>query len=86
MCLAVPLKLVEVSGDGALGMGRMGGSEIEVSLALVPEARPGDYVLVHAGMAIEIVDASEAEQTLALYREYVHDPDSFAPEEGHGQG
>lgn len=67
MCLAVPMKLVECA-EG-LGVAELDGVRREVSLQLQPEARLGDFVLVHAGYAIGIVDPVEAEETLALLRE-----------------
>lgn len=71
MCLAVPGKLLEVTGDDALlrsGRVSFGGAVREVSLACVPEARPGDYVLVHVGLALGVIDAAEAEETLRQLR------------------
>ena len=70
MCLAVPLKLVEILKDRNEGRVDMAGSSITVSLDLVPEAMPGDYVLVHAGMAIEVMKEAEAKETLDIYLEY----------------
>lgn len=67
MCLAVPMKLVERAEE--LGVVELDGVRREVSLQLQPEARLGDFVLVHAGYAIGIVDATEAEETLSLLRE-----------------
>lgn len=67
MCLAVPMKLVERAEE--LGVVELDGVRREVSLQLQPEARLGDFVLVHAGYAIGIVDAAEAEETLSLLRE-----------------
>jgi len=67
MCLAVPLRLSSVEGDS--GRVEEGGVTREVSLALLPEARPGDHVLIHAGFAIQVIDEEEARQTLALLRE-----------------
>ena len=67
MCLAVPMKLVERAEE--LGVVELDGVRREVSLQLQPEVRLGDFVLVHAGYAIGIVDAVEAEETLALLRE-----------------
>lgn len=67
MCLAVPGKLISISGEDPLTkMGRVsfGGVIKEVSLAYVPEAQINDYVLVHVGFALSIVDQNEAEQTL----------------------
>ena len=74
MCLAVPGKLLEVEGpadDPLLSSGRVsfGGVVKPVSLACTPEAKAGDYVLVHVGVAISVVDPDEAEQTLRYLRE-----------------
>jgi hydrogenase expression/formation protein HypC len=66
MCLAVPGKiLLFEDGDSPLRMGQVsfGGIIKEVSLAYVPEAKIGDYVIVHAGFAISILDEQEAAKT-----------------------
>lgn len=63
MCLAVPGKIVSIQGDDALtrtGKVNFGGVLKEVSLAYVPEAQIGDYVIVHVGFALSIVDEDEA--------------------------
>lgn len=63
MCLAVPGRVVSVGGeDPLLRTARVdfGGVQKEISLALVPEARPGDYVLVHVGVALTRIDEAEA--------------------------
>jgi len=67
MCLAVPTKIKRV--DGAVAEVELDGITRVVSLAMVPEAREGDYVLVHAGFAISIVDEEEAMATLRLFQE-----------------
>jgi hydrogenase expression/formation protein HypC len=67
MCLAVPMKIIEICGDR--GTAETGGVRREVGLQLLDGVRVGDYVLVHAGFAIQIVDPSEAEKTLELFRE-----------------
>ncbi|NLX42714.1 MAG: HypC/HybG/HupF family hydrogenase formation chaperone [Chloroflexi bacterium] len=67
MCLAVPVR-VEAINNG-MGMVEFGGVRREVSLALTPEARAGDYVLIHTGYAISVLDAGEAEETLRLFDE-----------------
>jgi hydrogenase expression/formation protein HypC len=71
MCLAVPGKILSISGDATLRTGAVsfGGAEKEANLAFVPEAQVGDYVLVHAGFAISVVDAAEAVQTLEDFRQ-----------------
>jgi len=81
MCLAVPLKLMAVSADGREGSVDMGGAAKGVGLDLVPEARAGDFVLVHAGMAIQVIAEAEAEETLKLFREYAQVPGMIAPPE-----
>ena len=71
MCLAVPGKLTAVTGgDDLTRVGRVdfGGMARDVSLAFVPDARPGDYVLVHVGFALTRVDAAEAERLLEALR------------------
>ncbi len=68
MCLAVPGELLEIEGDDPLSrQGRVSFAGIVkmASLAYVPEAVPGDYVLVHAGFALTVIDEAEAKQTLA---------------------
>jgi hydrogenase expression/formation protein HypC len=67
MCLAVPARVIEVNGD--LAKVDFGGGVVrEVNVSLV-DAKVGDYVLVHAGYAIQVIDEREAEETLALWRE-----------------
>jgi hydrogenase expression/formation protein HypC len=65
MCLAVPGKVVKRDGDLKATVDMMG-IERPVSLRLVPTARVGDYILVHAGFGIQIVDKQEAQETLEL--------------------
>ena len=63
MCLAVPGKIISIKGDNALertGRVNFGGVIKEVSLAYVPEARVDDYVIVHVGFALSLVDEVEA--------------------------
>jgi hydrogenase expression/formation protein HypC len=66
MCLAVPGKLLSTSGEAELRIGRVsfGGIVKEVNLAYVPEAKINDYVLVHVGFALSVIDEAEAAQTL----------------------
>jgi hydrogenase expression/formation protein HypC len=66
MCLAVPALVVKrLEGDDALI--DLGGVRKQVSLALVPDAAAGDYVIVHVGYAISRLDPGEAQKTLALF-------------------
>lgn len=67
MCLAVPAKLLEIKDS--LGKVELSGVTREVSLMLLPEAKVGDHVLVHAGFAMQIVDEKEFEETNALLAE-----------------
>jgi len=68
MCLAIPARVVALQGaDGAIV--DLGGIRKPVSIALVPEAVVGDYVIVHVGHAIGMIDPAEAERTLALFGE-----------------
>lgn len=69
MCLAIPGEIIEITGgDPLTRMARVsfGGVVREASLAYVPEAKPGDYVLVHAGFALQTIDEEEARRTLEL--------------------
>lgn len=71
MCLAVPGLVVSVSGSDMLrtGVVDFDGSRYDVSLAFVPEARIGDYVMVHVGFALCVVDPAEAKRALHLAKE-----------------
>ncbi|MFW6132907.1 MAG: HypC/HybG/HupF family hydrogenase formation chaperone [Planctomycetota bacterium] len=64
MCLAIPAQ-IEMTYSGRARV-HLAGSRTDVSLALVPEAREGDWVLVHAGYAINVLDPDEARQTYEL--------------------
>lgn len=68
MCLALPALVVE-RRDGDEALVELGGVRKSVSLALVPEAAVGDYVVVHVGFAIGLLDPEEAARTLALFAE-----------------
>ncbi len=68
MCLAFPMRLVEIHDD-AQGVAELAGSRQTVDLSLVADARSGDYLIVHAGFAIEILDQEDAEDTLAMFEE-----------------
>ncbi len=67
MCLAIPALIKSI--DGYLAEVEVGGVTRQANLQLTPEARPGDYVLLHTGFAISIVDPAEAEATLQLLAE-----------------
>lgn len=68
MCLAVPGRILEIEGDDPLlraGRVDFAGTVKRVNLAYVPEAKIGDYVLVHVGFAISVVDDEEAQKVLS---------------------
>lgn len=72
MCLAVPGKVLSISGDDPLVRAArvsFNGVIKEVSLACAPEARIGDYVLVHVGVAISVVDPQEAAETFSYLQQ-----------------
>jgi len=68
MCLAIPGKVAEIREKEGVRTGRVlfGGIVREACLDFVPEAREGDFVMVHVGFAISVVDKEEAERTYAL--------------------
>ena len=71
MCLGIPGKIVEVYEKNSLKMARVdfGGVFREACLDYVPEARPGDYCIIHVGFAISLVSEAEALETLKLFDE-----------------
>ncbi len=72
MCLAVPGKIIEIDGhEPPFRVGRVdfGGLIKEINLSFVPDAVPGDYVITHVGVAIQTIDATEAERNLRLLSE-----------------
>jgi hydrogenase expression/formation protein HypC len=70
MCLGVPGRVVAIRDGAGLTVGTVdfGGVVREVCLAYVPEAHVGDYVIVHVGFAISLVDEAEAQRTLEILR------------------
>ena len=75
MCLAVPMKVIEI--NGYLGMAEVGRVKREINLMLLDNVKIGDYVIVHAGSAIQKLDEVEAEKTLSLLREMVEKTDTL---------
>jgi len=67
MCLAIPALIKSIKGQQAVA--DIEGVTRDISLQLTPEAKVGDYVLLHTGYAISIIDAAEAAETLKLLRE-----------------
>ena len=69
MCLAVPVLIRSIDGSNAVV--DLGGVSRTISLTLTPEAKTGDYVLIHAGYAIGVLDEAEAKETLDLLNQMV---------------
>ncbi len=67
MCLAIPARIV--SKDGETARIEKDGVAFDVNLSLLPEARVGDYVLVHAGFALSVLPPEEARESLAIFAE-----------------
>jgi hydrogenase expression/formation protein HypC len=67
MCLAIPTLIKSI--DGAQAEVEIGGVSRTISVALTPEAQVGDYVIVHTGFAISVLDQEEARETLKLFDE-----------------
>jgi hydrogenase expression/formation protein HypC len=68
MCLAIPARVVELSGE-EMAVVDLGGVRKAVSLALVEDVAVGDYLIIHVGFALNKLDPEEAEKTLALFAE-----------------
>jgi hydrogenase expression/formation protein HypC len=83
MCLAIPALIKSM--DGAMAVAEVGGVERNVSVMLTPEANVGDYVLIHTGFAISVIDEEEAQETLRLLAELAQFyPDDLEAVEGEG--
>ena len=67
MCLAIPMKIIEIKDKR--GVVEVGSVKREVGLQLLKNIKIGDYVIVHAGFAIQILDEKEALETIALFEE-----------------
>lgn len=68
MCLAIPAQIVRMKEDNIVEVSVLGVAR-DASIDLTPDAKVGDYVLIHAGFAIEVVDPDYAEETLDLVRQ-----------------
>ncbi len=79
MCLAVPAKVISVDGNTA--QVDFGGASRAVNVALV-RVEPGQYVIVHAGFAISVMDEKEAMESLETWREFLEFQDKLDAEEG----
>lgn len=82
MCLAIPGKVSQIEEINGMRSGRIlfGGIARQACLDFVPEAKEGDYVLVHVGFAISVVDKEEAERTYALLESMGYVTDELAVE------
>ena len=69
MCLAIPAKITELKDDRLATVDILGVTR-EIALDLTPHAKLGDFVLVHAGFAIEVVDEDYAQETIDLIRQF----------------
>lgn len=86
MCLAIPGKILTISNelDDLFRTGRVSfdGVVKEINLVMVPEAKIGDFVMVHVGSAISIVDEEEAHQTMEVLRQLGENCDLILDEDG----
>lgn len=69
MCLAIPAKITEMKDDGLATVDILGVTR-DIALDLTPQATLGDFVLVHAGFAIEVVDPDYAQETIDLIKQF----------------
>ena len=77
MCLAIPAKIIHI--DNQMGTVDMEGTQREVSLLLLQDAKIGDFVIVHAGFAIHQIDPLQAEESLRILRELAALPEASKP-------
>lgn len=82
MCLAVPGKILEIYTNRGLRMCKIdfGGAVREACIETLPEAKVGDYTIVHAGFALNLLSEEEANETLTLLREMVLLDDELGPD------
>lgn len=73
MCLAIPVKITEISGS--MGAVEFGGIRKDIGLQLLPDAKVGDYVLLHAGFAIQKLNVEEAAETIKLLETLIGEGD-----------
>ena len=84
MCLAVPGKIVEITESDGLQMAKVdfGGIFREACLDYVPEAKVGDYCVIHVGFAISLLSEKEAMETLELLKQISNIEEELGPEPG----
>jgi hydrogenase expression/formation protein HypC len=83
MCLAVPARIIEKQSDGR-AIAALHGNRVPVSTAMTPDARVGDWVLLHAGFAIQQLDEKEASETWGVLQDLFESPSlaTFEPLQG----
>lgn len=84
MCLGVPGKIVDIYEKNGLQMGKVdfgGGVMRETCMAYVPEAKVGDYTVIHVGFALNLLSEEEAMETLALLKELTDIGEELGPED-----
>lgn len=74
MCLAVPVRVVELLPD-QMARVALGGVSKTISIALVDDVAVGDYVILHVGFALSRIDPDEAERTLSMIRDFAGSPE-----------
>lgn len=74
MCLALPAEVISIERETETAVVALGGVKKEISVALLEEVDPGDFVLVHVGFALHKLSPEEADRTLAMIREAGEDP------------
>ncbi len=79
MCLAIPMKIISIRPDGCTGCAEYDGIERDVNLSLIDKPQLGEYVIIHAGFAIEKFNTVEAEKQLELFRELAEAIDEERP-------
>ncbi|MCR4424424.1 MAG: HypC/HybG/HupF family hydrogenase formation chaperone [candidate division WOR-3 bacterium] len=67
MCLAIPTRIVAIEGERAIG--EVGGVQREISIVMTPGVKVGDYVIVHAGFAIQVLNKTAAEETREIFEQ-----------------
>ncbi len=87
MCLGVPARIEEIYQKDGLNMARVdfGGVSREVCLDYVPEAKVGEYCIIHVGFAISLLSEAEAQETLALLSEIANIEDELGPKPSSAQ-
>ena len=77
MCLAVPAQIKTI--DGVIAQTDMAGTSVRASLLMTPDAKVGDYVLIHTGFAIQVLDEHEALETLKIFQDMQMIPEMKRP-------